>query len=429
MSEQNHIASVPQPASLAERCFNVVFIILMTGAFVNLFLTPDQILDPGKGMAGARYMWAAIYAGVLILWLRNCKGTIKLLLNERPILFLVLLAIASVLWSDAPATTFRRSLALAGTCLIALYFAVRFKIREQLQLLTWALGICMACSLVFGIFHWGISVDNLEGAWFGIYTQRNSLGSMMVLSMLLFLVWGQIQTSRKWLAWMFAAISFCLIFLSGSMTSLIVACVLLLSFPTIRFLRSFKRAGTVIFISAVLIVWFAIRAGASVETTAEAMGRDPSLTGRTELWAVSALIGFDRPWLGFGYNAFWLGENGESADVWKVVGWAAPSAHNGLLEIWLDLGVMGVAIAAFSFAMCWRKALRLIRLTKAWEYAWPLLFLVFLFVQNLTENAFLEGNSIHWFLYVVIALDLSMGTHANSSSGAKIHQRNVQEAT
>ena len=429
MSEQNHIASVPQPASLAERCFNVVFIILMTGAFLNLFLTPDQILDPGKGMAGARYMWAAIYAGVLILWLRNCKGTIKLLLNERPILFLVLLAIASVLWSDAPATTFRRSLALAGTCLIALYFAVRFKIREQLQLLTWALGICMACSLVFGIFHWGISVDNLEGAWFGIYTQRNSLGSMMVLSMLLFLVWGQIQTSRKWLAWMFAAISFCLIFLSGSMTSLIVACVLLLSFPTIRFLRSFKRAGTVIFISAVLIVWFAIRAGASVETTAEAMGRDPSLTGRTELWAVSALIGFDRPWLGFGYNAFWLGENGESADVWKVVGWAAPSAHNGLLEIWLDLGVMGVAIAAFSFAMCWRKALRLIRLTKAWEYAWPLLFLVFLFVQNLTENAFLEGNSIHWFLYVVIALDLSMGTHANSSSGAKIHQRNVQEAT
>ena len=429
MSEQNHIASVPQPASLAERCFNVVFIILMTGAFLNLFLTPDQILDPGKGMAGARYMWAAIYAGVLILWLRNCKGTIKLLLNERPILFLVLLAIASVLWSDAPATTFRRSLALAGTCLIALYFAVRFKIREQLQLLTWALGICMACSLVFGIFHWGISVDNLEGAWFGIYTQRNSLGSMMVLSMLLFLVWGQIQTSRKWLAWMFAAISFCLIFLSGSMTSLIVACVLLLSLPMIRFLRSFKRAGTVIFISAVLIVWFAIRAGASVETTAEAMGRDPSLTGRTELWAVSALIGFDRPWLGFGYNAFWLGENGESADVWKVVGWAAPSAHNGLLEIWLDLGVMGVAIAAFSFAMCWRKALRLIRLTKAWEYAWPLLFLVFLFVQNLTENAFLEGNSIHWFLYVVIALDLSMGTHANSSSGAKIHQRNVQEAT
>jgi exopolysaccharide production protein ExoQ len=429
MSENNQIASVSQPASLAERCFNVVFIVLMTGAFVNLFLTPEQILDPGKGMAGARYMWAAIYAGVLILWLRNCRGSIKLLLNERPILFLVLLAIASVIWSDAPATTFRRSLALVGTCLIALYFAVRFKIREQLQLLTWAFGICAACSLVFGIFHWGISVDNLEGAWFGIYTQRNSLGSMMVLSMLLFLVWGQIQTSRKWIAWMFAAISFCLIFLSGSMTSLIVASVLLLSFPMIRFLRSFKRAGTVIFVSAVLIVWFAIRAGASVETTAEAMGRDPSLTGRTELWAVSALIGFERPWLGFGYNAFWLGENGQSADVWKVVGWAAPSAHNGLLEIWLDLGAVGVALAAFSFAVCWRKALRLIRITRAWEYAWPLLFLVFLFVLNLTENAFLEGNSIHWFLYVVIALDLSMLTHVKSSSGTKNHERNDLEAT
>ncbi len=401
----------------------------MTGAFANLFLTPEQILDPGKGMAGARYTWAAIYAGVLILWLRNCKGTIKLLLNERLILFLVVLAIASVLWSDAPAITFRRSLALPGTCLIALYFAVRFKIREQLQLLTWAFGICMASSLVFGIFHWGISVDNLEGAWIGIYTQRNSLGSMMALSMLLFVVWGQIQKSKRWLAWMFAAISFFLIILSGSMTSLIVASVLLLSFPMIRFLRSSKRAGTLIFLSAVLILWFANREGASFETAAEAMGRDPSLTGRTELWAVSALIGFDRPWLGFGYNAFWLGENGQSADVWKVVGWAAPSAHNGLLEMWLDLGAVGVAMAAFSFATCWRKALRLIHITKAWEYAWPLLFLVFLFVLNLTENAFLEGNSIHWFIYVVVVLDLSLSAHLNPSSGAKIHQRNGLEAT
>ena len=429
MSEQNQIGSDSQPASLVERCFNVVFIILMTGAFVNLFLTPEQVLDPGQGMAGARCMWGAIYASVLICWLRNCKGTLKLLLNERLILFLVLLAIASVLWSDAPATTFRRSLALVGTCLIALYFSVRFRIREQLELLTWAFGICVACSLVFGIFHWGISVDNLEGAWFGIYTQRNSLGSMMALSMLLFVVWGEIRTSKRWLAWMFAAVSFFLIFLSGSMTSLVVACVLMLSFAMIRFLRSFKRAGTLIFISALFMLWFAIRAGASLETAAEAMGRDPSLTGRTELWAVSALIGLDRPWLGFGYNAFWLGENGQSADVWKVVGWAAPSAHNGLLEIWLDLGAVGVAIAVFSFATCWRKALRLLRITKSWEYAWPFLFLVFLFVLNLTENAFLEGNSVHWFLYVVVALDLSLSRHMSSSSAAKIHQRNHLEAT
>jgi exopolysaccharide production protein ExoQ len=407
MQETNQFASASQPASSAERCFNVLFLVLLTGAFVNLFLTPEQILDPGGGMAGARFMWAAIYAGVLFFWLRYCRGSLKLLLSERAILLLVALAIVSVIWSDSPATTFRRSFALVGTCLIALYFAARFRVREQLQLLACAFGICVACSLVFGWFHWGISVDNLEGAWYGIYTQRNVLGSMMALSVLMFLLWAQIHPGTRWMSWIFAAASFVLIALSGSITSLIAFSVLLLSFPMIRLLRSSKRAGAVIFIFAILVAGLAWWAGASLDTTAEAVGRDSSLTGRTQLWGASVLIGLERPWLGFGYNAFWLGTEGQSADVWKIVGWAAPSAHNGLLEIWLDLGAVGVAIAVFSLGSCLRKAFHLIRGTRAWEYAWPLLFLVVLIVLNLTESAFFEGNSIYSFLYIVVALDLS----------------------
>jgi exopolysaccharide production protein ExoQ len=414
MQEKSQHGLDSKPASFAERCFSVLFLVLLTGAFVNLFLTPAQILDPGEGMAGARYMWAAIYAGVLILWFRYCKGSLKLLLNERLILFLVLLAIVSVIWSDSPGTTFRRSIALVGTCLIALYFASRYRIREQLQLLAWAFGICMAFSLVFGWFHWGNSVDNLEGAWYGIYTQRNALGSMMALSVLLFLLWARIQPEMKWISWIFAAASFFLIILSGSMTSLIVFSVLLLTFPMIRFLRQSERAGKIILLSAVFVLGLAWWGGASWDTAAEAMGRDPSLTGRTELWAASALIGLERPLLGFGYNAFWLGTEGQSADVWRIVGWAAPSAHNGLLETWLDLGAIGVALAVFSFGSCVRKALQSIRIAPDWEYAWPLLFLVFLFVLNLTESVFLEGNSIYWFLYVVVALDLSLTADMNS---------------
>lgn len=398
---------VPRPASSAERSFSVVFIVLLTGAFMNLFLTPEQILDPAEGMAGARFMWAAIYGGALIFLLRSCRRSLALLLSERPIVFLVLLAAVSVFWSDSPSTTFRRSIALVGTCLISVYFAARFRVREQLNLLTWGFGICAVCSLAFGWFHWGNSVDDLEGAWYGIYTQRNVLGSMMVLSALLFLLSAQIQSNWKWVFWICAAISFTLIVLSGSVTSLIAFLVLLFSFPLVRLLRSSKKAGAAVLIAGIFVFGLASWAGASIDTTAEAMGRDPSLTGRTTLWAASVAIGLDKPWLGFGYSAFWLGADGQSADVWKVVNWAAPNAHNGLLELWLDLGMVGVAIAVFSLGSSLRKAYALVRDTRDWEYAWPFLFLVVLVVLNLTESAFFGGNSIYWFLYVVVALDIS----------------------
>src|SRR5580704_217696 len=407
MREASQTGVDAPPADFAERCFNVLVLVFLTGAFMNLFLTQEQVVDPGEGVAGARYMWGAIYVGVIILWSRHCKGSLKRLWNERAIVVLVSLAIVSAVWSDSSSTTLRRSFALVGTCLIALYFAVRFTIREQLKLLVWACGICVAFSLVFGLFHWGRSVDDLEGAWYGVYTQRNALGSMMALSVLLLLLWAKIQRASRWVCWIFAAAAFTLIILSGSLTSLIVFFVLLASFPMIRFLRHSQKPGTVIVIATLCVVGIVLWSGASWDTSAEAMGRDPSLTGRTELWATSALIGLDRPWLGYGYNAFWLGIDGQSADVWKAVGWAAPNAHNGLLEIWLDLGTIGVAVAVFSLGSSLRKAFHLVRETRAMEFAWPLLFLIVLIVLNLTESAFLEGNSIYWFLYVVAALDLS----------------------
>lgn len=407
MEERTQPNSVPQPASVGERCFTVVFLVLLTGAFVNLILTPEQILDPGEGMAGARYMWAAVYAGALLYGHRYCRGSLKLLLNERPILLLVLLAIVSVIWSDSPATTFRRSIALVGTCLIALYFAARFKIREQLQLLGWAFGLCMIFSWVFGWLHLGRSVDDLEGAWYGIYTQKNELGAMMVLSVLLFVLWGQVRPRTRWVSWICAAASFALIVASSSVTALIALFVLLFAIPMIWVLRNSNRPGMLILISVIVVVGIALWAGVSLETATQAVGKDPTLTGRTDLWATSILMGLQRPWLGFGYSAFWLGANGQSAEVWRIVGWAVPSAHNGLLEIWLDLGAVGVLIAVFGFGRYLRKAIWLIRCTRTWEYAWPLLFLVFLFVLNLTASTFFGGNNIYWFLYVVIALNLS----------------------
>jgi len=408
MSEEAQVTPIAEPPTWSEYAFVTVILLLLTGAFMNLFISPEQQLDPGEGLPGMRYVWAAIYVGVVVLWWRRGSENRSLLFERRAIIGLVALALASAAWSEAPATTMRRGFALVGTSVMALYFASRFRLREQLGILAGALGACVGFSFLFGFLHLGRSVDDVAGAWYGIYTQRNALGTVMVFGVLVFLLWGRVAEERRWLAWSLVALAFILILLSGSVTSLVAFGVVLLSFPMVSVIRRFERTGRFLILAGVILIAAGWWAGTSLDKVTEAMGRDSSLTGRTELWGASLLFALDRPLLGYGYNAFWLGLEGPSAEVWQIVGWAAPNAHNGLLEIWLDLGIAGVAIAAIGFASYLREAFRLVHETLRWEYAWPLLFFVTLLTLNLTETAFFQGNSIYWFLYVVAALDLSL---------------------
>jgi O-antigen ligase len=72
---------------------------------------------------------------------------------------------------------------------------------------------------------------------------------------------------------------------------------------------------------------------------ASTVGRDPSLTDRTFLWRV-LLNMKTNPLIGTGYESFWLGPRLES--VWKQFGGGINEAHNGYLEIYLNLGLIGL---------------------------------------------------------------------------------------
>jgi hypothetical protein len=77
-------------------------------------------------------------------------------------------------------------------------------------------------------------------------------------------------------------------------------------------------------------------------TIAEAVGRNPTFTDRTLLWAYLLTMHVD-PILGTGYETFWLGPRLE--ELWSVFAFMPNQAHNGFLEVYLNLGLMGVLLA------------------------------------------------------------------------------------
>lgn len=89
-----------------------------------------------------------------------------------------------------------------------------------------------------------------------------------------------------------------------------------------------------------------------------ALGRGEGLSGRTEIWA--AVIGAaGNPLIGTGFESFWISPNVQK--VWRSLsGWWDPKglneAHNGYLEVYLNLGWIGVCLIALILFSGYRRA-------------------------------------------------------------------------
>jgi exopolysaccharide production protein ExoQ len=138
------------------------------------------------------------------------------------------------------------------------------------------------------------------------------------------------------------------------------------------------------------------------------LGRDSTLTGRTQLWHECMVSILKRPMLGYGFDAFWRGMIGESARVTLAVHWLVPTAHNGALQLWLDLGAVGLTLFVVAFAVYTAKSLRFYLSNESHLRAWPLAYLAFVFFYNFTEVTELEQNNIFTMLLAALAATVTL---------------------
>jgi O-antigen ligase len=139
----------------------------------------------------------------------------------------------------------------------------------------------------------------------------------------------------------------------------------------------------------------------SYESLIAALGRDPSLTGRVPLWKAIIPMALEKPVLGYGYGAFWLGSAGPSVWVWTAIGWRAVHGHNGYLDLWLDLGIVGLALGTLLLGQVVVRNFR--HVMGAWTGADPVFwasFGLFIALYNFAESTFLKPNSLYWVLLV-----------------------------
>jgi O-antigen ligase len=128
----------------------------------------------------------------------------------------------------------------------------------------------------------------------------------------------------------------------------------------------------------------------------EALGRDNSLSGRTELWD-EVLRMTTHPWVGAGFESFFLG--GRLEYLWRKYWWHPNEAHNGYLELYLNLGWIGVGFFVLLVISGYRHVVEGLRRDSGFATL-KLVLLVIAIVYNLTEAAFKVMHPV-WILFLL----------------------------
>lgn len=388
-----------------EYAWHTIAFILLIGAFVPLWrqITTDGI-DPGEVDPVHRLFLGGAYLGVGLLafhprraWRAARRGWL--------VWGLVGWALLSTLWSVAPEVTLRRSLAATLAALYGLLLAVRYRSEEVLRVLGWALAIVTVASLLAVVFFpgWAVMTGKYESAWRGVLFHKNALGRTMVLAGIVFWVLAGAGQKKGALGWRILQVAALLLLLgSRSAAGWVLAILVPLALVLLKFWGCLPRllrpaAGSFAFVLALPI---AATLPDVLETVLGFLGKDLTLTGRIPLWLLLIPLALKRPLLGYGYGAFWLGESGPSATVWAVT-WDAPHAHNGYLDLWLEIGLIGVAAGVVLVVLpLLRSALYAMRLPNSVAKVMFLFFSFFVFA-NAVESVLLESGlnkAIYWVL-------------------------------
>lgn len=399
-----HRRSEQRQPSLAERSFVVLVLLLSTGAFLNL-RGRQNAADPDAGSFGMQALWSIIYLLTLVLLLKYSNRFWARLKTELWLTLIVALALCSTIWSGMPMLTLRRGIALVTTTLFGVYLADRYTLRQQLRLFAGAFAIAAVASIIFEVLHLGTAVDMGVPGWIGVYVQKGGLGNNMALAAVVMLTLrGSDDAYRGW-ATVGVVLSVVLLLLSQSVTSDIMLFTTFAMVPVCRTLRKSYRfivLGCMVVIP--LSIYGTIWVFHNLAEVTGAFGKDPSLTGRVPLWILSVVMALQKPWLGYGYNAFWHGWDGPSAAIWSVLAWGPPHSHNGLLEVWLGLGLVGVVIFLIGFLVYAKRAICYLRAIPGYEGRWPLIFLTLMFLSNLTGASILSRNTVLWIMYVATGM-------------------------
>lgn len=362
-------------------------------------------------------------------WRRVPKSTIAFLL----------IASLSIAWSFYPGASALGVIATLVTTLVAVALVVCLPWPRLVRALGGAIKWLLALSLAFELwiavfvrgpllpnfpdfevsgelpkaFYWSRGLLFSGGPIEGIVANRNLLGMVALLGLIVFsaALAGRSVRKAQGIGWIVVALV--VLALTRSATVFLVGVVVLVAFAFVMWARRvgpsrrrgvyWTAAGVLAASVALLLVFW--------NSLLELFGKSEDLTGRFDIWSAVAALASERPWFGWGWVSYWPPWEEPFAGLAVRKGVEYLQAHNAWLDVWLQLGILGIiAFASIVVGALWRSWFLAVDqpmdaagrpLPYSAASLVPLLVLIALVGQSLAESRILiEGG---WLLLIAIA--------------------------
>jgi O-antigen ligase len=319
----------------------------------------------------AAVLGVLLAAGMFVLGRR--KSRVRCLLRGNfPVILYFTYCLASVLWSPFPEVAFKRWLKAIADLTMALIVVTESDPAASLRRLFSWVGFLLLPASILLIRYSALGRGYDPDGHFmntGVTTNKNSLGLITFL-IALGALWSFIhayrsrprleRTRQLYARGALLALAVTVLMLAHSATSgacFILGGVLIVAthLPYVR-----QRRGRI----HALVLTVLATGGAAILLGGEsgvlhALGRDATLTGRTDIWrAVIPLC--PNPLIGAGFESFWngFGDNVRGLSTFQR---GINSAHNGYIDVYLNLGWVGLSLIAFILVGGYRRTVATFR--------------------------------------------------------------------
>ena len=331
--------------------------------------------------------------------------------RDIPCLLMIGTALASILWTENIGHTLDGCRGLLRMFLFGSYLATRYSLKEQMKILIWVFGIVAILSLVVPLVipsYW------LSEGWKGICPHKNVFGSTMTIGAIIFLITALNERRPNWLIWSGFVLSAILVVLSRSSNALVNFLFLISLMPIYKIVRQqYKLKVIILSLVAILAASAAILIIGNLDTIlVDIIGKDTDFNGRVPIWNLIIQRIRERPWLGYGFNAFWSSDAGLEVIFysWSPNDNTSFNAHSGYFETLADLGLLGISFYGISLVTSLIRVLTLLVLTKKVEFFYCFQFLLFICIANFAAIYFqaFSANSTFTCIYISICLSTAI---------------------
>ena len=233
--------------------------------------------------------------------------------------------------------------------------------------------------------------------WRGVFVDKNSMALFLVLCVAATVAFDRGRRRA-------ATLTVVLVLMAGSqsVTGLAGAALILVFARWLALVRrqDKRRTSTFVGVSAALAGVVTVGVLVNATTLFQLFGKDPNLTGRTQIW--TAVIGAitRRPELGYGWGALFnrSAPTQTTLQLWREIGFPPAHSHNGVLDLVGQVGVVGLVLFGFVVVTTLRQGVRVLRMAPD-VATFALTFTAAQLLISISESVFLNPA---WLTAVVL---------------------------